>query len=142
MMCDARLTPQSRQVLLEACDDVSCATLPTAGKRLTNHRYIDSESMQLAMTPGWNCQYLQINLGNTARHDEIFTPPTEWQGVERDWKRFDYVFDFSGETGFDKAELVSGAMQRDRGPIALGPRTPSHPGRPAASLTWQVDKPA
>ncbi|EKD00112.1 hypothetical protein A1Q2_05575 [Trichosporon asahii var. asahii CBS 8904] len=60
----------------------------------------------LAMSPGWNCQYIQINLGNTARHDEIFTPPTEWQGVKRDWKRFDYVFDFSGETGFDKAELL------------------------------------
>ena len=78
--------------------------------------------MQLAMSPGWNCQYLQINLGHTARHDEIFTPPTEWQGVKRDWKRFDYVFDFSGETGFDKAELVS------EGPGELGPKTPQDTG--------------
>lgn len=70
--------------------------------------------MQLAMSPGWNCQYIQITLGNTARHDEIFTPPTEWQGVKRDWKRFDYVFDFSGETGFDKAELVSEGMREGR----------------------------
>lgn len=79
--------------------------------------------MQLAMSPGWNCQYVQINLGNASRHDEIFTPPTEWQGVQRDWKRFDYVFDFSGETGFDKAELVRCAFGQQWGAVgrALGP---------------------
>lgn len=88
--------------------------------------------MQLAMSPGWNCQYVQINLGNTARHEEIFTPPDEWQGVKRDWKRFDYVFDFSGETGFDKAELVS-ARTGSEEPGRFGSQDARQPGsqRPA-----------
>lgn len=60
--------------------------------------------------PDWNCQYIQANLGDVSRHDEIFTPPSEWQGRQVKWPRFDYVFDFSGETSFDKAELVSRAL--------------------------------
>lgn len=119
----------SRQVLSAARDDVRSFI---AEVEALTPRYIDSESMQLAMSPGWNCQYIQINLGNTARHDEIFTPPTEWQGVKRDWKRFDYVFDFSGETGFDKAELVSQGKDRRFGPqdanlVDWGQETASRP---------------
>jgi hypothetical protein len=53
-------------------------------------------------------QYQQANLSLVDRHREIFTPPSTWNGQERDWaeRGFEVVFDLTGEMGFDRPELV------------------------------------
>lgn len=43
------------------------------------------------------------------KHKDVFSPPSEWAGKPVDWaeKGFDVVVDVTGETGYDKPELVS-----------------------------------
>lgn len=51
-------------------------------------------------------EYKQINLANKANHGDVFAPPSEWAGHPTGWVGFDVVYDLTGETGFDKPELV------------------------------------
>jgi hypothetical protein len=58
--------------------------------------YLDSPFLKLLDDP--RADYQQINLSNASRHTELFTA--------RDGAGFDVVFDLTGETGFDKPEIV------------------------------------
>jgi hypothetical protein len=51
-------------------------------------------------------EYKQVNLANKVNHEVVFAPPSEWAGQPTGWVGFDVVYDLTGETGFDKPELV------------------------------------
>ncbi|TYJ55907.1 hypothetical protein B9479_003430 [Cryptococcus floricola] len=55
-------------------------------------------------------EYKQVNLGNVEKHAELFKLPKEWNGRElygdEVEKGFDVVFDLTGDTSFDKPELI------------------------------------
>lgn len=80
----------------------------SADKELTTSRYIDAAFLALLDAPEAEAklEYRQVNLAVVERHADVFTPPAQWGGAETGWTRFDVVFDLTGETGFDKPELV------------------------------------
>ena len=53
-------------------------------------------------------QYQQANLSLVDRHQDIYTPPSTWNGQAVDWaeRGFEVVYDLTGEMGFDRPELV------------------------------------
>ncbi|KAL7423755.1 hypothetical protein Q5752_001338 [Cryptotrichosporon argae] len=51
-------------------------------------------------------EYRQVNLALVERHAELFAPPAARDGKETGWKRFEMVFDLTGEIAFDKPELI------------------------------------
>ena len=59
--------------------------------------------------PAVPIEYKQANLSLVARHQDIYTPPSNWNGEPRDWatRGFEVVYDLTGEMGFDRPELVS-----------------------------------
>ena len=74
-----------------------------AGTGTQTGKHREGEAKGLAI------EYKQANLSLAARHQEIFTPPSVWDGLERDWEQrgFEVVYDLTGEMGFDRPELVS-----------------------------------
>ncbi|RXK42562.1 hypothetical protein M231_00116 [Tremella mesenterica] len=68
--------------------------------------YLDKPFLTLLDAPSSPIEYKQINLSNTSRHTELFTPPSEWAGVSIGKENFDVVFDLTGEPAFDKSELI------------------------------------
>ncbi|WVQ85476.1 hypothetical protein IAT38_007641 [Cryptococcus sp. DSM 104549] len=74
--------------------------------------YLDAPfSSLLNAEPGSSrLEYKQVNLGNVERHAELFQAPGEWKGLklerEEGFEGFDVVFDLTGDTSFDKPELL------------------------------------
>ncbi|WWD18123.1 hypothetical protein CI109_102572 [Kwoniella shandongensis] len=72
--------------------------------------YLDRPFLSLLNDPSSSLEYKQINLGNVERHDEVFTPPKNWKEKELELgegrEGFDVVFDLTGDTSFDKPELI------------------------------------
>nr|XP_018264932.1 uncharacterized protein I303_03114 [Kwoniella dejecticola CBS 10117]OBR87090.1 hypothetical protein I303_03114 [Kwoniella dejecticola CBS 10117] len=67
--------------------------------------YLDKSFLSLLNAPGSKLEYKQVNLLNTAKHTELFTPPKEVDGIPLT-EGFHIVFDLTGELGFDKPEIL------------------------------------
>ncbi|WWC87977.1 uncharacterized protein L201_002879 [Kwoniella dendrophila CBS 6074] len=77
--------------------------------------YIDKSFLELLNSDKSKLEYIQVNLLNTSKHTDIFTPPKEFKnntilprtGEEhKDFQGFDIVFDLTGELGFDRPEII------------------------------------
>ncbi|WWD05520.1 hypothetical protein V865_003598 [Kwoniella europaea PYCC6329] len=74
--------------------------------------YLDESFMSLLNSDTSKLEYKQVNLLNTSKHSELFTPPKEFKGTKLlsrgkgDFKGFDIVFDLTGELGFDRPEIL------------------------------------
>ncbi|WVF70673.1 hypothetical protein IAT40_005466 [Kwoniella sp. CBS 6097] len=70
--------------------------------------YLDKPFLSLLNDENTKLEYKQFNLSNASRHTELFTPAKEWKGaaLKSDGEGFDVVFDLTGETGFDKPEIL------------------------------------
>ncbi|WVQ97048.1 hypothetical protein IAU59_004158 [Kwoniella sp. CBS 9459] len=72
--------------------------------------YLDKPFLSLLNGVDSKLEYKQFNLANTSRHTELFAPPKEWKGAtirsEGEGLGFDVVFDLTGETGFDRPEIL------------------------------------
>nr|XP_019011869.1 uncharacterized protein I206_02704 [Kwoniella pini CBS 10737]OCF50650.1 hypothetical protein I206_02704 [Kwoniella pini CBS 10737] len=74
--------------------------------------YLDKSFLSLLNYSSSKLEYKQVNLLNTAKHIELFTPPTEFNGInirtngEDVFEGFGIVFDLTGEVSFDKPELL------------------------------------
>jgi hypothetical protein len=92
--------------------------------RADGFRYLEPEFVALLDAPGSLLEYKQINLSNVERHGEIFTPPSSLNGKETGWKVFDAVYDLTGDTSFDKSELVRPLLSEFRADIRSKSQTP------------------
>ena len=70
-------------------------------------RYLDRPFLSLLNAPNAPLEYTQVNLANVDKHTEVFTPPKLWRERDTGWECFDVVYDLTGETAYDKPELVS-----------------------------------
>ncbi|KAK8865698.1 hypothetical protein IAR55_000843 [Kwoniella newhampshirensis] len=100
-LCLYLLEPKSSRASFVRLADRFSVSPPTT--------YLDSPFLSLLGDPNTALEYKQVNLGSVDRHEEVFTPPRTWKGekIQREaGGGFDVVFDLTGETGFDKPELI------------------------------------
>ncbi|WVO13378.1 hypothetical protein L204_100993 [Cryptococcus depauperatus] len=67
--------------------------------------YLDCTFLSILNDSDSSLEYKQVNLSNIERHRETFIPPEVWKGKET-IHRFDVVYDLTGDTSFDKPELI------------------------------------
>nr|ODN93321.1 hypothetical protein L203_00592 [Cryptococcus depauperatus CBS 7841] len=67
--------------------------------------YLDRTFLSILNDSDSALEYKQVNLSNIERHRETFIPPEVWKGKET-IHRFDVVYDLTGDTSFDKPELI------------------------------------
>nr|XP_019001896.1 uncharacterized protein I203_05606 [Kwoniella mangroviensis CBS 8507]OCF65357.1 hypothetical protein I203_05606 [Kwoniella mangroviensis CBS 8507] len=74
--------------------------------------YLDKSFLSLLNSDTSKLEYKQVNLLNTSKYTELFTPPKEFKGTKLlprgkgDFEGFDIVFDLTGELGYDKPEIL------------------------------------
>jgi hypothetical protein len=69
--------------------------------------YLEKGFIKLLDDPNPRLEYQQVNLSNMDRHHDVLTPPAHWNDKTTGWERFDVVYDLTGDTSFDKPELVN-----------------------------------
>lgn len=68
--------------------------------------YLEKGFIKLLDDPNPRLEYQQVNLSNMDRLHDVLTPPAHWNDKTTGWERFDVVYDLTGDTSFDKPELV------------------------------------
>ncbi|WVW80362.1 hypothetical protein I302_102342 [Kwoniella bestiolae CBS 10118] len=103
-LCQYLLNPTSPKASFVRLADRFSVSPPTT--------YLDKSFLSLLNSENSKLEYKQVNLLNTSKHSELFTPPSEYRGTKilprekGDFEGFDIVFDLTGELGFDRPEIL------------------------------------
>ncbi|ORX35462.1 hypothetical protein BD324DRAFT_632946 [Kockovaella imperatae] len=78
--------------------------------------YLDRFFLDLLVAPEGSLEYKQVNLVNAERHQEVFTPPTDWKGRTINHKAFDVVYDL---TALSLAQSAAGLANKPKAYVRL-----------------------